>query len=107
MGKLKPSSGQVRLFGTIHGKSTPILIGFVPEGEKRMIDDSHDLFRDLLIKWIDRDEAKAEADRVLDFKDLWMWLTNNQIFRYASKNQDYACSVCNPELIILDELLQG
>ena len=114
MGKLKPSSGQVRLFGTNPWKNPAPYsrVGFVPEGEK-MHDwmTAHDFISTFArLDGLTRDEAKLEADRVLDFVGLGD-VAHKQIGRFSKgmrQRTKIAHSLVNdPELIILDEPLQG
>ena len=76
MGKIKPSSGQVRLFGTNPWKNPApyARVGFVPEHEK-MYDwmTAHDFISTFArLNGLTRDESKVEADRVLDFVGLFI-----------------------------------
>ena len=114
MGKLKPSSGQVRLFGTNPWKNPAPYsrVGFVPEGEK-MHDwmTAHDFISTFArLNGLTRDEAKVEADRVLDFVGL-LDVAHKQIGRFSKgmrqRTKIAHALVSDPELIILDEPLQG
>ena len=114
MGKLKPSSGQVRLFGTNPWKNPAPYsrVGFVPEGEK-MYDwmTAHDFIATFArLNGLTRDEAKSEADRVLDFVGL-LDVAHKQIGRFSKgmrqRTKIAHALVNDPELIILDEPLQG
>ena len=110
MGKLKPSSGQVRLFGTNPWKNPAPYsrVGFVPEGEK-MHDwmTAHDFISTFArLNGLTRDEAKVEADRVLDFVGL-LDVAHKQIGRFSKgmrqRTKIAHALVSDPELIILDE----
>ncbi len=114
MGKLKPSSGQVRLFGTNPWKNPAPYsrVGFVPEAEK-MYDwmTAHDFIATFArLNGLTRDEAKVEADRVLDFVGL-SDVAHKQIGRFSKgmrqRTKIAHALVNDPELIILDEPLQG
>ena len=114
MGKIKPSSGQVRLFGTNPWKNPApyARVGFVPEHEK-MYDwmTAHDFISTFArLNGLTRDEAKIEADRVLDFVGL-LDVAHKQIGRFSKgmrqRTKIAHALVNDPELIILDEPLQG
>ena len=114
MGKIKPSSGQVRLFGTNPWKNPAPYsrVGFVPEHEK-MYDwmTAHDFISTFArLNGLTRAEAKAEADRVLDFVGL-LDVAHKQIGRFSKgmrqRTKIAHALVNDPELIILDEPLQG
>ena len=114
MGKIKPSSGQVRLFGTNPWKNPAPYsrVGFVPEHEK-MYDwmTAHDFISTFArLNGLTRDEAKIEADRVLDFVGL-LDVAHKQIGRFSKgmrqRTKIAHALVNDPELIILDEPLQG
>ena len=114
MGKLRPSSGQVRLFGTDPWKNPApyARVGFVPEHEKM-----HDWMTALefistfaRLYGMSRKEAEQEARRVLDFVGL-SDVANKEIGRYSKgmrqRTKIAHALVNNPDLIILDEPLQG
>ena len=112
MGKLKPV--QTRLFGTNPWKNPAPYsrVGFVPEGEK-MYDwmTAHDFISTFArLNGLTRDEAKLEADRVLDFVGL-LDVAHKQIGRFSKgmrqRTKIAHALVNDPELIILDEPLQG
>ncbi|RJU82097.1 MAG: ABC transporter ATP-binding protein [Candidatus Poseidoniales archaeon] len=114
MGKIKPSSGQVRLFGTNPWKNPApyARVGFVPEHEK-MYDwmTAHDFISTFArLNGLTRDEAKIEADRVLDFVGL-LDVAHKQIGRFSKgmrqRTKIAHALVNDPDLIILDEPLQG
>tara|TARA_B110000444_G_scaffold261329_1_gene312674 strand:+ start:1645 stop:2637 length:993 start_codon:yes stop_codon:yes gene_type:complete len=114
MGKIKPSSGQVRLFGTDPWKNPAPYsrVGFVPEHEK-MYDwmTAHDFISTFArLNGLKRDEAKIEAERVLDFVGL-SDVAHKQIGRFSKgmrqRTKIAHALVNDPELIILDEPLQG
>lgn len=114
MGKIKSSSGQVRLFGTDPWKNPAPYsrVGFVPEHEK-MYDwmTAHDFISTFArLNGLKRDEAKIEADRVLDFVGL-LDVAHKQIGRFSKgmrqRTKIAHALVNDPELIILDEPLQG
>ena len=114
MGKLKPSSGQVRLFGTNPWKNPAPYsrVGFVPENEK-MYDwmTAHNFIATFArLNGLTRDEAKVEADRVLDFVGL-LDVAHKQIGRFSKgmrqRTKIAHALVNDPDLIILDEPLQG
>ena len=114
MGKIKPSSGQVRLFGTNPWKNPAPYsrVGFVPEHEK-MYDwmTAHDFISTFArLNGLTRAEAKVEADRVLDFVGL-LDVAHKQIGRFSKgmrqRTKIAHALVNDPELIILDEPLQG
>ena len=114
MGKLKPNSGTIRLFGEDPWKnpSPYARIGFVPEHEK-MYDwmtalEFVSTFARLF--GMTKAEAEQEALRVLDFVGL-LDVANKQIGRFSKgmrQRTKIAHALVNkPELIILDEPLQG
>ena len=114
MGKLKPSSGQVKLFGTDPWKNPAPYsrVGFVPEAEK-MYDwmTAHDFIATFArLNGLTRDEAKVEANRVLDFVGL-LDVAHKQIGRFSKgmrqRTKIAHALVNDPDLIILDEPLQG
>ena len=114
MGKLKPSSGQVRLFGTDPWKNPAPYsrVGFVPENEK-MYDwmTAHQFISTFArLNGLTRLDSAKEADRVLDFVGL-SDVAHKQIGRYSKgmrqRTKIAHALVNDPDLIILDEPLQG
>ena len=114
MGKLRPSSGEVKLFGVNPWKNPApyARVGFVPEHEKM-----HDWMTALdfvstfaRLHGMTRDEAKEEALRVLDFVGL-AEVANKEIGRFSKgmrqRTKIAHALVNDPDLIILDEPLQG
>ena len=114
MGKLRPSAGQVKLFGVDPWKNpAPYAnVGFVPEHEKM-----HDWMTALefvstfaRLHGMTRSEAEHEARRVLDFVGL-SDVVNKEIGRFSKgmrqRTKIAHALVNDPELIILDEPLQG
>ena len=114
MGKLKPSQGKIRLFGTDPWKNPApyARVGFVPEHEK-MYDwmTAHQFVSTFArLNGLTRAEAMIEADRVLKFVGL-ADVAHKKIGQYSKGMRQRAKSahalVNDPELIILDEPLQG
>ncbi len=114
MGKLRPSAGEVKLFGVDPWKNpAPYAnVGFVPEHEKM-----HDWMTALefvstfaRLHGMTRKEAEVEAIRVLDFVGL-SDVANKEIGRFSKgmrqRTKIAHALVNDPELIILDEPLQG
>ena len=114
MGKIKPSGGVVKLFGQNPWKNTApyARVGFVPEHEKM-----HDWMTALdfittfaRLHGLTRDEAEKEAMRVLNFVGLGDVMLK-QIGRFSKGMRQRVkiahALVNDPELIILDEPLQG
>ena len=114
MGKLRPSAGEVKLFGVDPWKnpSPYAKVGFVPEHEKM-----HDWMTALefvstfaRLHGMTRSEAKTEAARVLDFVGL-SDVANKEIGRFSKgmrqRTKIAHALVNDPELIVLDEPLQG
>jgi ABC-2 type transport system ATP-binding protein len=114
MGKIKPSAGEVKLFGQNPWKNTApyARVGFVPEHEKM-----HDWMTALdfiatfaRLHGLTRDEAEKEATRVLNFVGLGDVMLK-QIGRFSKGMRQRVkiahALVNDPELIILDEPLQG
>ena len=114
MGKLRPSAGQVKLFGVDPWKNPApyASVGFVPEHEKM-----HDWMTALefvstfaRLHGMTRSEAEREARRVLDFVGL-SDVANKEIGRFSKgmrqRTKIAHALVNDPELIILDEPLQG
>ena len=114
MGKIKPSGGVVKLFGQDPWKNTApyARVGFVPEHEKM-----HDWMTALdfittfaRLHGLTRDEAEKEATRVLNFVGLGDVMLK-QIGRFSKGMRQRVkiahALVNDPDLIILDEPLQG
>ena len=114
MGKLKPSSGSVKLFGTDPWKNPApyARVGFVPEHEKMHDWMTAHGFVSLFarLNGLTREEAKSEADRVLNFVGLTD-VAHKQLGRYSKGMRQRVkiahALVNDPELIVLDEPLQG
>ena len=114
MGKLRPTQGEVRLFGTNPWKNPApyARVGYVPENE-----NMHDWMTAFefvstfaRLHGLTRDEAKNEAERVLEFVGL-SDVMHKKIGRYSKGMRQRAkiahALVNDPDLIILDEPLQG
>jgi len=114
MGRLKPSQGTVRLFGTDPWKSTTPYrrIGYVSESE-RMYDwmTSLDFISTLArLHGMSRDEAIERSKHVLNFVGLED-VHHKEIGKYSKGMRQRVkiahALVHNPDLIILDEPLHG
>lgn len=114
MGKVRPSSGEVRIFGEDPWKNPApyARVGFVPEHEKM-----HDWMTALefvstfaRLHGMTRVQAEKEASRVLDFVGLTE-VANKEIGRFSKgmrqRTKIAHALVNDPDLIVLDEPLQG
>ena len=114
MGRLKPSSGNVRLFGVDPWVSTSPYrrVGYVAETEK-LYDwmTGHDFVSTLArLHGMTREEASVRASHVLDFVGLGD-VENKEIGKYSKGMRQRIkiahALVHDPDLIILDEPLHG
>ena len=114
MGRLKPSSGNVRLFGVDPWESTAPYrrVGYVAETEK-LYDwmTGHDFVSTLArLHGMTREEASDRASHVLNFVGL-ADVQNKEIGKYSKGMRQRVkiahALVHDPDLIILDEPLHG
>jgi len=114
MGRLKPSSGSVRLFGVNPWESTAPYrrVGYVSETEK-LYDwmTGHDFVSTLArLHGMTREEASARAEHVLGFVGL-SDVQHKEIGKYSKGMRQRVkiahALVHDPDLIILDEPLHG
>tara|TARA_B100000287_G_scaffold149970_1_gene141697 strand:+ start:2388 stop:3377 length:990 start_codon:yes stop_codon:yes gene_type:complete len=114
VGRLKPSKGTVRLFGVDPWRNPAPYsrVGYVSEGEK-LYDwmTGHEFVATLArLYGFTRDEAGARADHVLDFVNL-SDVAHKQIGKYSKGMRQRVkiahALVNDPDLIVLDEPLQG
>jgi len=114
MGRLKPSSGNVRLFGVDPWESTAPYrrVGYVAETEK-LYDwmTGHDFVSTLArLHGMTREEASDRASHVLEFVGL-ADVENKEIGKYSKGMRQRVkiahALVHDPDLIILDEPLHG
>ena len=114
MGRLKPSSGNVRLFGVDPWESTAPYrrVGYVAETEK-LYDwmTGHDFVSTLArLHGMTREEASDRASHVLEFVGL-ADVQNKEIGKYSKGMRQRVkiahALVHDPDLIILDEPLDG
>ncbi|MEK9739210.1 MAG: ABC transporter ATP-binding protein [Euryarchaeota archaeon] len=114
MGRLKPSSGNVRLFGIDPWESTAPYrrVGYVAETEK-LYDwmTGHDFVSTLArLHGMTREEASDRASHVLEFVGL-ADVQNKEIGKYSKGMRQRVkiahALVHDPDLIILDEPLHG
>ncbi|MEL0213413.1 MAG: ABC transporter ATP-binding protein [Euryarchaeota archaeon] len=114
MGRLKPSSGHVRLFGVDPWESTAPYrrVGYVAETEK-LYDwmTGHDFVSTLArLHGMTREEASDRASHVLEFVGL-ADVQNKEIGKYSKGMRQRVkiahALVHDPDLIILDEPLHG
>ena len=114
VGRLKPSQGTVRLFGIDPWRNPAPYsrVGYVSEGEK-LYDwmTGHDFVSTLArLYGFTRDQASDRADHVLEFVNL-SDVAHKQIGKYSKGMRQRVkiahALVNDPDLIILDEPLQG
>ncbi|RJU91695.1 MAG: ABC transporter ATP-binding protein [Candidatus Poseidoniales archaeon] len=114
MGKIRPSAGEVRIFGEDPWKNPApyARVGFVPEHEKM-----HDWMTALefvstfaRLHGMSKSQAKKEAVRVLDFVGLTE-VADKEIGQFSKgmrqRTKIAHALVNDPDLIVLDEPLQG
>ena len=114
MGKIRPSAGEVRIFGEDPWKNPApyARVGFVPEHEKM-----HDWMTALefvstfaRLHGMSKSQAKKEAIRVLDFVGLTE-VADKEIGQFSKgmrqRTKIAHALVNDPDLIVLDEPLQG